>query len=69
MASFKLNKRLALVSFDGLVCVAVCHPGLDCLLSGPRFLAQPFSVYITDVPLEALEANVPEHVSMKWEQL
>lgn len=80
MAYFKINKELLLVNCRFSVvacpsvcvyvsvcvcaCIAFCHPGLDCLLSGPPppppFLAQPCSVYITDVPGEGLEANVPE---------
>lgn len=69
MEYLKLNKKLVLVScrFDVGVCVqqfviqalnACCLPPQ--LPPPASFLAQPCSVYITDVPLEALEANVPE---------
>lgn len=53
---FKLNKELVLLSCR--FAVAVCHPLPGCLLSAPSLPLS--SVYIADVPLEALEANAPE---------
>lgn len=58
---FKLNEKLVLLScrFAVAVCSSLSStPRLPAVC--PLFPSQPCSVYIADMPLEALEANVPE---------